>query len=140
VPQPRALRFAVIIATALVAFAALALLADVVASDRLARDTTRPAADRLAAAARARSLLPLSPHVQTTYAIAQADALVAQGQVDDAYRLLLPLASTVRDDPQFRATYQRVLAIKWPLDARKAHQQHAREKKGGALDESDVLK
>lgn len=129
-----------IIATALVAFAALALLGEVVASDRLARDTSVPTADRLVAATRARSLLPLSPHVQVTYAIAQADALVAEGQVDEAYRLLLPLASTVRDDPQFRATYQRVLAVKAPLDARKAHQQHAREKKGGALDEDDVLK
>jgi hypothetical protein len=128
---------------ALATLAALAIvgaLSYAHALESAARDPSAPVSLRVASAQRASRIVWWDSHVRVTLAIARADLLVSEGRVDDAYRLLLPLSGTVRDDGLFRETYQRVLSIKTPIDARKAHQQHAREKQGGALEEDDVIK
>ena len=50
----------------------------------------------------------------------------------------VPLSTTVRDDPLFTATYREAVHKKIPIDARKAHQQHAREAEDGSLAPEDV--
>ena len=65
--------------------------------------------------------------------------LLESGRVDAAFWLLLPYSQVVRGDPLFTSVYRQVVATKAPLDARKAHQQHAREQTGGVLPESDVF-
>lgn len=73
-------------------------------------------------------------------AMRKAERLLAADDVDGAYTLLLPLSTTVRDNPAFRELYQRTVEAKWVLDARKAHQQHAKEQTGGALAPEDVFR
>ena len=65
--------------------------------------------------------------------------LLEAGQVDPAFWLLLPYSQIVRGDPVYTSVYRQVVAAKAPLDARKAHQQHAREQTGGVLPETDVF-
>lgn len=129
-----------VILTGAVVVAALSVHVYALSLDRTARDTTLGAPVRVNAARRAASLEPFNPRVQTTYALAKAQELVRRGRVDEAYVLLLPLSTTVRGDALFRATYQDVVRAKWPLDARKAHQQHAREATDGVLAPDDVLR
>jgi len=45
----------------------------------------------------------------------------------------------VGGDPVYTSVYRQVVAAKAPLDARKAHLQHAREQTGGVLPEKDVF-
>ena len=103
-----------------------------------ARDRSLPPAERVDAGQSAVSIEPWNAHFRLSLAIARAQHLLAQGRVDEAYFVLLPYTQ-VRDE-QLRYTYQDVLAQKWPLDARKAHQQHAKEATGGALAPEDVFK
>lgn len=107
--------------------------------ERLARDTSRPLHERSAAAERATRLEPFSERYSVTAAILHAEEALAEGDADRAYFLLLPLSTSVRGDEYFRVTYQRAVAAKWELDARKAHQQHAKEKEGGELAPEDVF-
>lgn len=65
--------------------------------------------------------------------------LLDAGRIDDAYRLLEPYSRVVRGDGVYRAAYQEAVRLKTPLDARKAHVQHAREQAGGYLREQDVI-
>ncbi|MDO8964455.1 MAG: hypothetical protein Q7W30_08205 [Coriobacteriia bacterium] len=67
-------------------------------------------------------------------------SVLEQGRIVDAYRLLEPYSGIVRGDPVYRDAYQAAVRAKWPLDARKAHQQHAKEQKDGYLREEDVFK
>jgi hypothetical protein len=108
--------------------------------ERTARDPSAAFRSRAAAIERARALEPWSERFEVTAAIVEAERLLDAGKVDAAYFLLLPYSTTVRDDPLFRAVYQEAARRKLPLDARKAHQQHAKEKDGGALDPEDVFK
>lgn len=88
-------------------------------------------------------LEPWNDHLQLNLAIAESRQLLMEGtqrSTDKAYELLLPYSTTVRGDSLYRRTYQDTVAAKWIFDARKAHQQHAKEKKGGQLDEKDVFK
>lgn len=85
-------------------------------------------------------LKPFDPRPRTTLVIAEARALLDADRVGEAFWLLLPLSTVVRDDPLFTATYREAVARKTPLDARKAHQQHAREDAEGNLDPEDVEK
>jgi hypothetical protein len=105
-----------------------------------ARDASASLTERARAATLATRIEPWSGKREVTAAIVEAQSLAAAGRVDDAYFLLLPLSRTVRDDQLFRETYQEVVAQKWALDARKAHQQHAKEKEDGALEPDDVFK
>lgn len=66
--------------------------------------------------------------------------LLRDGRIDDAYRLLEPWAQTVRGDAVYTDAYRRTVAEKVPLDARKAHQQHAKESSAGLLREEDVFR
>lgn len=84
----------------------------------------------------ARTAAPSESEVAS--AMAAAEARLSDGDVDGAYGLLLPLSTTVRDNDAFRELYQRTVKAKWPLDARKAHQQHAKEQSGGVLAPEDV--
>lgn len=92
--------------------------------------SSRPSASETRLAA------PTESEVASTMAAARVR--LAGGDVDGAYGLLLPLSTTVRDNPAFRELYQRTVKAKWSLDARKAHQQHAREQSGGVLAPEDV--
>lgn len=135
--QPRIARVLTAVGTtALVVVLAIHLLA--LGAERAARDPQAAPEMRVAAAKRAVRLEPFNPRFEVTLAIALAEQDLAAGRVDEAYFTLLPLSTTVRGDEQFRDTYRRAVALKWTVDARKAHQQHAREKAGGALDPEDV--
>jgi hypothetical protein len=92
----------------------------------------------LSSARIANRIEPFNGRTAATLAIARARDYLSRGDVDSAYRAMLPLSTEVRGDALFRETYQRVLALKTPTDARKAHQQHAREKPDGGLDPEDV--
>lgn len=111
-----------------------------VSLESTARDVTLPIARRIAAAERALAIEPFNPSFEVTSVIVQAQSLLSSGRVDDAYFLLLPHSTTVSDDALFRSVYQGALAAKTPLDARKAHQQHAREREDGALSPDDVMR
>lgn len=128
---------AIIIAVAVIAVAAHSY---VVSLERQARDPNVTLARRSWAVNRAVALEPWSRTVVVTRAIVESQSLLARGEVDRAYFLLLPLTQTVRDDALFRRSYQDVVAEKCALDSRKAHRQHAREKEDGSLDPEDVLK
>lgn len=97
------------------------------------------ASARLAHARAAATLEPWDRRFAWRVVTLEGLALLEAGRVDDAYRLLEPLSQVVRDDALYRAVYQEVVAFKTPLDARKAHLQHAREQKGGFLREQDVF-
>jgi hypothetical protein len=111
-----------------------------VSQDQVARTPSRPLSARVDAAAQAASLEPFNHSFEVTKAIVDAESMMASGDVDGAYFLLLRYAQTVRDDPLFRTTYQQAVAAKWKLDARKAHLQHAREDETGGLDAKDVFR
>lgn len=111
-----------------------------VSLDGKARSFKYPVATRATAASLAARIEPWNTRFAVTRSVVEAQDLLGKGRVDDAYFLLLPLSRTVRGDDLFRQTYQQVVAQKWVLDSRKAHVQHGREKKGGALDPDDVLK
>ena len=128
------------VAVLTLAFALAAVHGYVLTLDARARDASQPLAARSEAAAAARRLEPRNERVAVTAAIVEAQRLLAAERVDDAYELLLPYTTTVRGDELFRTTYQSVLKAKWPLDARKAHQQHAKEDAGGGLDPEDVFR
>jgi len=108
--------------------------------EQVARDTTVATSARTEAAQRAIDFDPFSQRFRVTYAIAKARQLTEEGYADEAYFLLLPLASTVTSDALFRETYQDVVGAKAPGDARKAHQQHAKETTAGGLAPEDVFK
>ena len=108
--------------------------------ERQARDQSTPLVARDRAAHRAAALEPWNRSFDVTRVVVEAQLLLARGEVDQAYFLLLPHAQTVRGDTQFRETYQKVVAAKWVLDARKAHQQHAKENEAGDLEPGDVFK
>jgi hypothetical protein len=128
----------VFVAVAAVLLLLLAIVVGAAALDRVARDKSRSATQRLQAARVAARLQPFSERAQTTLAIAEARRLLDGGEIQAAYELLLPLSAVVRGDALFRETYQEAVRRKWPIDARKAHQQHAREGRRGQLRPEDV--
>ena len=101
---------------------------------------TGPVPDRLAAAGLAVALEPCNERLRWREIALEGLALLERGRVDAAYRLLEPYSQTVRGDEIYRSAYQAVVRIKTPLDARKAHQQHARERSDGTLREQDVIR
>lgn len=103
-----------------------------------ARDRSLTPPERVAAGRRAVAIEPWNDRFALSLTIAEAHEMVSEGRVDEAYFRLLPY-SQIRDE-QLRMTYQDVLKLKWPLDARKAHQQHAKEQEDGALADEDVFK
>lgn len=127
---------------AVVVIAGLLLAVHLFASAQaaVARDTSRSNAERMAAGARASSLEPFNSRFELAEAIASAQSAIDSGDADRAYALLLPYSTSVRGDELFRATYQEAVEAKWVLDARKAHQQHAKEQEDGALAPEDVFK
>ena len=98
-----------------------------------------PTASRLASARLASALEPWNARFTWRVVTLRAMQLLEAGQVDPAFWLLLPYSQVVRGDPVYTSVYRQVVAAKTPLDARKAHQQHAREQTGGVLPESDVF-
>ena len=128
------------VAVLALAFALAAMHGYVLTLDARARDSSRPLPARSQDAATAHLLEPSNERIVVTAAIVEAQRLLAAKRVDDAYALLLPYTTVVRGDELFRTTYQSVLEAKWPLDARKAHQQHAKEDAGGSLDPEDVFR
>lgn len=96
-------------------------------------------ASRLASTRLASALEPWSARFGWRVVTLRAMQLFEAGQVDAAFWLLLPYSQVVRGDPVYTSVYRQVVAAKAPLDARKAHQQHAREQTGGVLPESDVF-
>ena len=96
-------------------------------------------ASRLASARLASALEPWNVRFRWRAVTLRGMQLLESGRVDAAFWLLLPYSQVVRDDPLFTSVYRQVVATKAPLDARKAHQQHAREQTGGVLPESDVF-
>lgn len=83
---------------------------------------------------------PWNQEFVVTCAIIEAQRLLDAGDVDRAFRMLAPYATTVRGDALYRRTYQATASAKWSLDSRKAHVQHAKEATGGALAPEDVEK
>ena len=96
-------------------------------------------ASRLASARLASALEPWNARFTWRVVTLRAMQLLEAGQVDPAFWLLLPYSQVVRGDPVYTSVYRQVVAAKTPLDARKAHQQHAREQTGGVLPETDVF-
>lgn len=131
---------AALLVVAAVAVFGIVLHAVALANHSAARNPSRALSDRRAAALRAVRLEPFNQRFRVTEAITRALVLVEGGDVDAAYFALLPLSTEVRNDALFTETYQEVNALKRPLDERKAHQQHAREKQGGRLEAEDVFK
>jgi hypothetical protein len=129
-------------ASALIALAAIGVMVHLsaVSLHDVARDSSRPFPIRAGAAERAVALEPWNDGFALTAAIVEAQGLLGQGKVDEAYFLLLRYSRTVHGDALYRETYQAAVAEKWVLDARKAHVQHGREKKGGVLEPEDVLR
>jgi hypothetical protein len=96
-------------------------------------------ASRLASARLASALEPWNVRFAWRVVTLRGMQLLEAGQVDAAFWLLLPYTQIVRDDPVYTSVYRQAVALKTPLDARKAHQQHAREQTGGVLLEKDVI-
>lgn len=96
-------------------------------------------ADRLNAAELATRLEPWNAPFSWRVVTLRGLQLFEQGKVDQAYFLLLPYSTIVRNDDVYRTVYQEIGAVKGPIDSRKAHVQHGREQAGGFLNESDVM-
>jgi hypothetical protein len=94
--------------------------------------------ERIASARTAKKLEPWNAHFEWRRVTLEAERLLAAGRIDAAFWLLRPYAETVRGDALYRAVYQRAVTLKAPLDARKAHVQHGKEKADGSLDPSDI--
>jgi hypothetical protein len=132
-------RLTVVLAFAAVIIAAAATaghLTAVSAYDRTADGGT--VQERLASAQLASRLEPWNARFEWRVIALQGLQLLQEGRVDSAFWLLEPYSLIVRGDPVYRSIYQQVVAIKAPLDSRKAHVQHAREQTGGVLLEKDV--
>jgi len=93
---------------------------------------------RINAAELAAHLEPWSERFQWRVVTLRAQRLLNAGRIDEAFWLLEPLSQIVRGDALYRSVYQEAVHLKAPLDARKAHVQHAKEKAGGVLDPADV--
>jgi len=104
-----------------------------------ATGSTAPTSSRLASARVAARLEPWNTRFAWRVVTLRGLVLFEAGQVDAAFWLLQPYAQTVRGDEMYRSVYQQVVSVKAPLDARKAHVQHAREQTGGVLLEKDVI-
>lgn len=127
----------------MVATIAIAVFASIwhftaLAAFRTAEDTG-PVADRLSRARLASTLEPWDGRYARRVIALQGLELLRAGEVDAAFRLLYPYWEVATDDRVFGSVYREVMAIKMPLDARKAHQQHAREQSSGVLLEKDVI-
>lgn len=94
--------------------------------------------DRIGAARTAERLEPWNAHFEWRRVTLEAEKLLAAGKIDAAFWMLEPYAQVVRGDALYRAVYQRTVSLKAPLDARKAHVQHGKEKADGSLDPSDI--
>jgi hypothetical protein len=92
-----------------------------------------PVAARLASARLASSIEPWNGSFAVRVVTLRALQLFDDTQIDRAYFLLLPYSPVVRGDPFFTQVYQEILAVKGPLDSRKAHVQHGFETSQGAL-------
>lgn len=99
---------------------------------------SRPLDDRIAAAQAASRIEPWNAHFEWRVVTLKAERLLDADEIDDAFWLLQPLSQEVRGDALYRAVYQRAVRLKAPLDSRKAHVQHGKEKEGGVLDPEDV--
>lgn len=97
-----------------------------------------PLPSRLASAELAARLEPWDARFGWRVTTLRAQQLLDAGKIDPAFWLLQPLAQTVRGDALYRSVYQEAVRLKTPLDSRKAHVQHAKEKAGGVLLEQDV--
>lgn len=95
---------------------------------------------RISAARSAARLEPWNAHFEWRVVTLEAERLLDEGRIDEAFWRLQPLSQTVRDDALYRAVYQRAVRAKAPLDSRKAHVQHGKEKADGSLDPEDVEK
>lgn len=93
---------------------------------------------RLAAAQTASRLEPWNARFEWRELTLRAERLLEDGRIDAAFWLLQPYSQTVRGDDVYREVYQRAVSQKAPLDARKAHVQHGKEKEGGVLAPEDV--
>lgn len=98
-----------------------------------------PLASRLASARLAATLEPWDTRFGWRVATLRGEQLLDEGRIDPAFWLLQSYSQIVRDDPLYREAYQRAVSLKTPLDARKAHIQHAREQTGGVLRDEDVI-
>jgi hypothetical protein len=94
--------------------------------------------ERIAAARTAERIEPWNAHFEWRRVTLEAEKLLAQGKIDEAFWMLQPYALSVRGDALYRTVYQRTVTLKAPLDARKAHVQHGKEKADGSLDPSDI--
>lgn len=137
-PRPRRRRYILIVSLLVVlAIAAIAVNA-YAASSYDASGRPGPVASRLASAELAQRLEPWNRRFEWRVVTLRALQLLDAGKVDAAFWLLEPYSQIVRGDPLYTHTYQHVVAIKTPLDSRKAHVQHAKEQTGGVLLEKDV--
>ncbi len=96
-------------------------------------------ASRLASARLASALEPWNARFAWRAITLRGMQLLEEGRADAAFWLLEPYSQIVRGDPVYTAVYREAVDLKAPLDARKAHQQHAREQTGGVLLEKDVF-
>lgn len=138
VARPRRRRY--ILIGAIVVALAIAFAAVNAAATSAYDEAARPGlvASRLASARLAARLEPWNGRFEWRVVTLEALQLLEQGRIDQAFWLLEPYSQIVRDDPFYTRTYQRIVSIKTPLDARKAHVQHAKEQTGGVLLEKDV--
>jgi len=138
---PARKRRAVVLGLAAVMLAVVAIAWHVTAITAYrATEAQAPTSSRLSSARLAATLEPWDVRFKWRVVTLEAQQLFESGQVDAAFFLLLPYSQVVRGDEVYRSVYQQVVAAKTPLDARKAHQQHAREQAGGALRPEDVFR
>lgn len=123
-----------------VAAVALATHGVATALDRRARDGRVDVPERLQAATMAAALEPFDRDSAATRAIVLAERHLAADAPHAAYRALEPFAGRGEFDADFRYVYRRASRERMAEDARKAHQQHAREDEEGGLATEDVLR
>ena len=131
-------RFAGLLIVALLLLVVVAGAHIVAVGEFAASATPGPVGQRLAQARLAATIEPWQTLFRWRVVTLQALDLFDRKQVDSAYFLLLPYTTVVRGDAFFRQVYQEMLAVKAPLDSRKAHVQHALEGPGGILSEKNV--
>jgi hypothetical protein len=136
-PRPRR---SVVLGVAVLALLVIAIAWHLIAlAEYRATSEAGTVTSRLSDARAASTLEPWNQPFRWRVVTLEGLRLLQEGQVDKAFWLLEPYSQIVRGDPLYRSVYQEVVSVKAPLDARKAHVQHAREQTGGVLLEKDVI-
>jgi hypothetical protein len=102
-----AIAFQLLVGVLILVVLAISLHALAMANDYASRRLPK-FGSRLAAAERAAAVEPWNPSIKVRLTTLQAQLLVQQNQIDEAYELLQPLSHSAGRDSDFDATYKQV--------------------------------